>query len=512
MIDKEKSLTHFIKTGATLNEPRDSCPEFSHHTDVAINPTPIEWLWNFFADIKHFALYISKDLRSIFSYYISAIQNQPPKEWLWHFLRDAKYFAIGIPAIHDPKMELKYGTWQGAFFCRDEDGRLLGENTAVLNHPSIDWKERRFSDSRGLAKINDTALRQMSRNWRQLISDIGYLRNAYARVFSIDSPLNFADLYYLSRIGTSMPSFFVRRKENPISALRVPVRFAAIFKVLAGVQGLIITMIAQHQLSKEELHQVPSSLDIFEFGDKGGQFITPTGHACAGSRAMILELLEVMIHGKYDIDHDCFSELMDDLDPIIQYGICCGRVDILMHWNNLINHLVRKEGEPRHVNENVSKDRPHHIVEAFTLDREQVSEDLEKVSACLRALEHHSQTRGVKCQIDPFSCWDFNVEGDLNGVDFYLKRQDEVVQVFDRSMNEINEHLGRETSTAVYPEDIYQRKCNHFTEQVLKYRPPSVPFKNFKSRSSTFFHRDHHSSTKPKQDSRRTRPIQCPKE
>src|SRR5688572_19705531 len=74
-----------------------------------------------------------------------------------------------------------------ALALRDVDGRPLGESNApeaCRLGVELEWRACPYDDSRARvpgAKINVSALRQLTRRFRSLLGAVGLLRDAYAR-------------------------------------------------------------------------------------------------------------------------------------------------------------------------------------------------------------------------------------------------------------------------------------------------------------------------------------------
>lgn len=389
---------------------------------------------------------------SVLRFYANALKVRRSKSLVWYLLKDTKIYLRVLYISRRVKTCITFGTWEEALCFRDAEGRLLGENTAVPNHPSIVWKEKTFSDRRGKVKINEPALKSIAGSWQQLLADVAGLRAAYMRRYKIDSPLNYADLFYLARIGTSIPSFLVRRHEHSISPFQVPVRWARLFKVLAGVHGIVITMIAQCALGSPELTLVPTSRGIFDFGNEQGSFVTPTGKACAGSKTMILQLLDAMIHGAPGETIADANEFTDGSDQMLDYGAYNAQIDLLLLWRAVIHHSIRDEGGLGPA--------------AGTLSYEGISRKRQSVCEALKGLVCYCKLEG-RFNLEPEIFLDFDGTGDATNHELGAERPPEEIEVFEHLLKQVSMCLDKNKDQKITLAELDQRDCGYFAEQLF---------------------------------------------
>ena len=393
---------------------------------------------------------------SVLRFYSNALKLGPSKSLMWHLLKDTKIYLRVLYLARRATTCITSGSWGEALYFRDTEGRLLGENTAVLNHPSITWKERTFSDRRGQVKINEPALKSIAGSWDQLLADVAGLRAAYMRRFKIQSHLNYADLFYLARIGTSIPCFLARLNENSLSPFQVPVRWANVFKVLAGVHGIVVTMIAQRALDKQKLLQVPISDDMFDFGNEHNLFVTPTGQACAGSKTMILQLLDVMIHGQPVETITKATNSTGFSDQMLDYGVYNAKIDLLLLWRDVIHYFIRNK---RCLGPG-----------ANTPTYKDICQILQCVCEALKVLVYYCEPK-ERFEIDPEIFWNFDGSDGAWSHDMGAKRTSEEIKVFEHFMSQVNVCLGKNRDVKVARTEINQRYCGYFTEQVFACSP-----------------------------------------
>ncbi|MGH1439283.1 MAG: hypothetical protein ACRBBR_04150 [Cellvibrionaceae bacterium] len=349
--------------------------------------------------------------------YCSRWPDQGFKYHFHCFCRDIKHILCP-PMINTPLTELEFGTWEASFYCYDVSGRLLGENAAIRCHPSIEWKKTKFSGNRQGKPYNHSAFKQIVDEWKHIVSDTAEIRSAYLGcVNKKDEPLNLADLYYISRIATSHPAFLIRKKSPSITPHSVPMRLAALFKVMAGIHMTVIHMLGHHELSAEEL--LSNDIDIeelYSYIERHYIFEVPSGHVCGGPKKMVIELIKLLIHGNQSNSSDQLSETYGDLSPLVKYGISCARIDmafmlndcvkmeLLLPWleknSSILDAPDMKEILPYHIMPErvVSIDKAiatldlllqyssGYTIERFPLVRESVSEN-----TVMDAYHHHDQ-------------------------------------------------------------------------------------------------------------------------
>ncbi|CAN5390203.1 hypothetical protein BH09PSE5_BH09PSE5_30960 [soil metagenome] len=211
------------------------------------------------------------------------------------------YSVARPPPYQRPNMEFDFDVWNGICTFRSVDGRQLGEN----NVNPVDYKiliptEHRisaFEGSRRGLPINITALRQVMSVWDDTLQLATLLRNDYIRRRGLSGTrLNLRQGYVLSKFAAAVPAYLVRRRQNSIDAL--PNLEAAFWTV--GVGPFMVTRSLMERGDPVALHEAPlSGAELYEMADKTGTLITPAGYACAGSKKLIVDFLDVMMNGTY---------------------------------------------------------------------------------------------------------------------------------------------------------------------------------------------------------------------
>lgn len=251
-----------------------------------------------------------------------------------------------VPAPHtSPYMEWEYGTWTGSFAGFDEVGRQLGEANVLpewMASPLDDkWIPFRGPGSRNGHPYNVDAFKEMGHCWNDLLLDGATLRNIYSqRYLGMQKRLSARDLFVISSIGVSVPSFLLRRKDAPVKDGELPRQSAAGFKVIGGMYAATSRMVnqANPMLAEAEL-DVEAFLTFLE---DERLLLSPESRACAAPAKMIRQILDALIDPAVDVPADQgLSYLGPDMDRAFEYGVMCARFDlaVLLHWRGLHHYL-----------------------------------------------------------------------------------------------------------------------------------------------------------------------------
>ena len=231
---------------------------------------------------------------------------------------------VSLRPWEESLMEVSHGTWLGMFPFKDEEGRLLGEANTVplwLREPieSDEWMPCRYEGSRQGLAFNVAALRQVTAAWKEVLSDVTRLRAIYAAHAQVTGNLRPVHLFCLAHTSTSIPAFLARGPARVASG-RLPVRYAALFKVMAGVH-----MAVAHMMATKTAVDVDWTADaLFDYIESRGLFVSVEGNACGGPRKMVIELLQVAIEGASP------GEPIPDEAAILKYGLANARIEVVM--------------------------------------------------------------------------------------------------------------------------------------------------------------------------------------
>lgn len=253
-----------------------------------------------------------------------------------------------------PEMELRIGTWFGTFPIRDESGRQLGEANTVPVHlrdgaVAHHWRPSRIAGCREGRPFSVAALRQVTGEWRGVLSDVGHLRECVVRRLGLGASATLAPLplLVLARTVTSLPAYLHRRRRAPISDGTLPARFAAAFKVMAGVHMAVEDLLLRDHDGTRHW----SAEELLSYIERRELFVSPEGNACGGPVKMILELLHLCIDGpKASLPHSAVPDHVRALGRFLDYGETCARLELmqLRHRAALALALAPIEDAPSH--------------------------------------------------------------------------------------------------------------------------------------------------------------------
>lgn len=206
----------------------------------------------------------------------------------------------GTPYL-DPNMEFRYGVWGGISSIHCEDGRQLGENNTepygLKEAIDTEYRPCKFDDSRNGGVMNMSALHAMMTLWDDALDISRVLQRAFEQKYQADeagAPATVVELYLLAKIATCLPAWLVRRRGSQWSDGRLDNRIAAQFQLISGV-----FMIGRHMQEIGEAGLQAdlrmSALELFNYADEHGIFISPDGQVCGGSRKKIIEFLELLL-------------------------------------------------------------------------------------------------------------------------------------------------------------------------------------------------------------------------
>jgi len=213
-----------------------------------------------------------------------------------------------VPAPHRaPLMEWQYGTWTGSFAGYDETGRQLGEANVLpewLASPLDDqWSPFRGPGSREGCPFNVDAFKEMGKCWNGLLQDAVALRRLYCdRYLGEQTKLNAMDLFIISSVGVSSPSYLLRRNNSPIADGKLPRQSGAVFKVIGGMYAATSRMVSQaHPMLLEQTLDPDRFLAYLEAEHL---LLSPEMRACAAPERMIRQMLSALTDPNFKIEGD----------------------------------------------------------------------------------------------------------------------------------------------------------------------------------------------------------------
>lgn len=237
-------------------------------------------------------------------------------------------------------MEWEYGTWIGSFAGFDEVGRQLGEANVLpewMATPLKDsWRPFKGPGVRSGHPFNVDAMHEMLHCWEDLLLDAATLRAMYCHHHHREGRLSAKDLYLITTVAVSIPSFLLRRGDAPTANGALPRRAAAAFKVIGGMYAATNRMMSQRH---PMLTQAELNIDEFlQYLEDERLLLSPESRACAAPVKMIRQIVGTVIDpGSDQPVHEGLPHLGSDAERAFAYGTLCARVDlgVLLHWRSL---------------------------------------------------------------------------------------------------------------------------------------------------------------------------------
>jgi hypothetical protein len=206
----------------------------------------------------------------------------------------------------------------------------LGENNTspAFYRENIPTKYHKsnFDGSRAGHMMNMSGLHEVMSRWEGALTLICAIRHCYTDRFQINSKeLLPADLFILAKICISVPAFLARRLRNPVRDGGIPADVAAMYKVTAGI-FMVFRKMMEDGIHWGEADRPISAEALYEYSDRNNVLISSAGHACAGSKRKIIELMDIMIKGEADKTNSSeglsrLKNLVLDIDVFLEYSI-----------------------------------------------------------------------------------------------------------------------------------------------------------------------------------------------
>lgn len=221
-----------------------------------------------------------------------------------------------------------------AHIALDSESRQIGEANAFptqlrLNVPTT-WRTclhpgSRFQDEK---PMNVTALKSIRMHWKQTLVALSHIREAYLRRFPKvkQSGWTVGDLERLSTQVLALPAFLTMQTHDRIENGHLHPVLSSLFRVTDGVR---MTMHYMLFIAVDEPTLPPdspmTSNEIYAYAERNAVFISDYG-VCAGPKAMIEELLHVLVDGK-SVDEaesmtldTAVSSALEAIEPAFDYG------------------------------------------------------------------------------------------------------------------------------------------------------------------------------------------------
>lgn len=249
------------------------------------------------------------------------------------------------PPFRRANMEFDYDIWNGISSLYGSDGRQIGENNAGP-HPykadiPTEHKPFRFGGSREGLPFNMTALKHVLAVWDDALQLATLVRNRYIAHRGLETQrFNLLNAYLYSKLGTALPAYLVRRRENPLPDGELPPLETAFFTLGVGPFMVLRALMEKGDLSP--LNPEPMTADqLYEAADTSGSLVTKAGKGCAGSPKLIREFLDVTMNGTYAKPLDSAEaqralNSVGDWDNFFDYVQAASRLELLIKLNQAI--------------------------------------------------------------------------------------------------------------------------------------------------------------------------------
>jgi hypothetical protein len=173
-------------------------------------------------------------------------------------------------------------------FHRDDENRPLREGrtpSEALHADDIEYKTCPYSGTRTGKPMNNSALRQTTTHWDEILDALAVLRGAYvgARRITEWQP-DLMDLWRISQLGSALPWWFILRGD------KLPAYAAALSKATLGV-GIWAQQMLMKELAGAWTEPIFTAAGIAELAEESGTLIAAK-EVCAGSEKMLVRFFQ----------------------------------------------------------------------------------------------------------------------------------------------------------------------------------------------------------------------------
>lgn len=231
-------------------------------------------------------------------------------------------------------LELIVPIFRVAHIAMDADQRQVGEANVFppalrLDVPT-EWRTCNFPGTRYQSErpMNVTAMRVMRTHWSQMMAAVLRVREDYRRRFpEVDDAWTVGHVERLATAVLAVPTYQLMRRHDRVENGDLHPALSSLFRVTDGVR---MTM---HQMLFVPVGEPPRSPqqavtvgEILDYAERSYSFHSPHG-VCAGPKAMVRELLQVLLEGRGNTDYasvalePAMQAVFDDLGTAIDYGL-----------------------------------------------------------------------------------------------------------------------------------------------------------------------------------------------
>lgn len=231
-------------------------------------------------------------------------------------------------------LEVVVPVFRTAHIFLDRDGRHVGEANAfpaaARTEVPTEWRGCPYAGNRYQAEkpMNMTALRAMRAHWRQMMSLLLPIREAYLRRFpEARNGWTVAHVERLAVCVLSLPSFMLLRRDGGVANGNLHPALSNLFRVTDGLRMVMHHMLFVPLFEPMRRPDEAVSIDaILDYADRNFLFHSERG-VCAGPRFMVEDFLGVLLDGEtprsgFDAALDPELEAASRLvEPAMDYGL-----------------------------------------------------------------------------------------------------------------------------------------------------------------------------------------------
>lgn len=231
-------------------------------------------------------------------------------------------------------LEVVVPVFRTAHIFLDRDGRHVGEANAfpaaARTEVPTEWRGCPYAGNRYQPEkpMNMTALKAMRAHWRQMMSLLLPIRQAYLRRFpDARRGWTVAHVERLAVCVLALPSYMLLRRDGRIANGDLHPALSNLFRVTDGLRMVMHHMLFVPLFEPMRSPDEAVSIDaILDYADRNFLFHSEHG-VCAGPRFMVEDFLAVLLNGEaprsgFDPALDPELEAASGLiDPALDYGL-----------------------------------------------------------------------------------------------------------------------------------------------------------------------------------------------
>ena len=255
------------------------------------------------------------------------------------------YARLHPPPHRRSNMEFQFDVWNGISTFYASTGRQLGENNTTPGiYRELTETEHRVSKFAGGRRdrwVNMTALRNVLPVWDDALQFTMLLRNHFAEYHGLrGTAMNARQGYAFSKMAAAYVAFLARRRRRPLKDGSVTPVVAGFFTLGVGPFVLVRALMERGDLAALDESQLTAQA-WYELAENSGSLLAGTDRACAGSKAMITQFLDVAMNGAYDKPltsagaTEAFASL-DDWDGFYRYLYSSSRLELIVKLNQAL--------------------------------------------------------------------------------------------------------------------------------------------------------------------------------